>query len=375
MPKFPKGPRRTGSFRDTPLTWGDDASDDSEAYLSESFVNTSDRSSELEGPFLLREAGEAEGEWEESVALGEADVPSVVPEAFESEQHATEEAFEGQEWQSGAAEAGPSGGIQLAYSPEPSHLTAGEITTIFGPVPAVAALHWLLSSPNLHQATLATLQGGAARRSVRIHGSDMPVPHYLRFLSRLFREAAEQSEAQVADETAWRAETEAAPEPDLPLRYQRRAGGEAEAGSRTSPAYVRWIQQALNQLGGARLVEDGRIGPITRAAVVSFQRTHGLKPDGIVGPTTEAALAAASNVQPPSAGAPRPSPATPRAVYANWSDGDDRRKGRNPRDQVIEGRLFTTGVVDDLSPHVDVSAMLLERVAFLFRTSRSTVRV
>ncbi len=212
---------------------------------------------------------------------------------------------------------------ERAFSAEPSDLTADEITVIFGPTPAVAALHWLLSSPKLRQATLAALQGGAARRSVRIHGSDMPVPHYLRFLSRLFREAAEQSEAQVADETAWGAETEAAPEPDLPLRYQRHALGEAEAGSRTSPAYVRWIQQALNQLGGARLVEDGRIGPITRAVVVSFQRTHGLKPDGIVGPLTEPALAAASDVLPP----PAPPLGTNRAPFGNYNVVSDHSSG------------------------------------------------
>lgn len=53
-----------------------------------------------------------------------------------------------------------------------------------------------------------------------------------------------------------------------------------------------WVQHALNLLKvpGTPLVEDGIYGPLTRHAVVAFQKTHGLAPDGIVGPLTTAAI-------------------------------------------------------------------------------------
>ena len=54
-----------------------------------------------------------------------------------------------------------------------------------------------------------------------------------------------------------------------------------------------WIQRALNRKGAhPPLVVDGSFGRITRRAVVAFQSTHGLAPDGVVGPLTIAALAA-----------------------------------------------------------------------------------
>jgi N-acetylmuramoyl-L-alanine amidase len=55
-------------------------------------------------------------------------------------------------------------------------------------------------------------------------------------------------------------------------------------GSRGEP--VRQIQTCLNRVGGARLNTDGIFGPLTHAAVVAYQRAHGLTPDGIVGPLT-----------------------------------------------------------------------------------------
>lgn len=39
-----------------------------------------------------------------------------------------------------------------------------------------------------------------------------------------------------------------------------------------------------------KIAVDGDFGPLTRAAVVAFQRQEGLSPDGIVGPLTHAAL-------------------------------------------------------------------------------------
>ena len=55
---------------------------------------------------------------------------------------------------------------------------------------------------------------------------------------------------------------------------------------------VRTLQTSLNEKVFPRpnLVVDGSFGPLTRAAVIAFQRQAGLKQDGIVGPITKAAL-------------------------------------------------------------------------------------
>lgn len=72
---------------------------------------------------------------------------------------------------------------------------------------------------------------------------------------------------------------------------------------------VRLNQQALNKAGGStlpRLAEDGIFGPKTHARVIEFQRTRGLKADGVIGPMTRAALGTAAGVPgapPPSSGA------------------------------------------------------------------------
>jgi N-acetylmuramoyl-L-alanine amidase len=50
---------------------------------------------------------------------------------------------------------------------------------------------------------------------------------------------------------------------------------------------VRLVQKRLG------LAQDGSFGPLTRAAVVLFQKDHGLKADGWVGNATWAALDAA----------------------------------------------------------------------------------
>lgn len=51
------------------------------------------------------------------------------------------------------------------------------------------------------------------------------------------------------------------------------------------------IQRALNAAGASpKLVEDGKTGPKTVAAIKSFQTAHGLTPDGIAGPKTKTAL-------------------------------------------------------------------------------------
>ncbi len=64
------------------------------------------------------------------------------------------------------------------------------------------------------------------------------------------------------------------------------------------------VQQKLNDLGqNPPLTVDGSYGPKSRSAVISFQQTHGLTPDGVVGPKTLAALGLSGASLPPSSGA------------------------------------------------------------------------
>lgn len=83
---------------------------------------------------------------------------------------------------------------------------------------------------------------------------------------------------------------------------------EGETTDRSSAAYVSWVQRSLNRLQAAGLDVDGISGPLTRAAVKSFQTRKGLDADGIVGPITEAALVAAGADKPPLAASPAPAP-------------------------------------------------------------------
>ena len=53
---------------------------------------------------------------------------------------------------------------------------------------------------------------------------------------------------------------------------------------------VKWCQWLLNRAAGAGLAVDGRFGPHTRIALLRFQKSRKLVPDGIVGPKTRAAL-------------------------------------------------------------------------------------
>jgi subtilisin family serine protease len=73
----------------------------------------------------------------------------------------------------------------------------------------------------------------------------------------------------------------------------------AEVDTRKSQAYIRWIQTSLDQIDAAGLVVDGVQGPLTTAAIRSFQTRHALDIDGDVGPQTEAELIAAGAERPP----------------------------------------------------------------------------
>ena len=49
---------------------------------------------------------------------------------------------------------------------------------------------------------------------------------------------------------------------------------------------VRWLQYALNSKGGYRLIVDGIAGNLTIGALMDWQRSHDLEPDGIAGQKT-----------------------------------------------------------------------------------------
>ena len=53
---------------------------------------------------------------------------------------------------------------------------------------------------------------------------------------------------------------------------------------------VRWVQWHLNKAAGEKLSVDGDFGKLTKAAVLRFQKNKKLVQDGIVGPKTRAAL-------------------------------------------------------------------------------------
>jgi peptidoglycan L-alanyl-D-glutamate endopeptidase CwlK len=59
----------------------------------------------------------------------------------------------------------------------------------------------------------------------------------------------------------------------------------------SSGAAVRTLQARLIKLGFKPGIIDGKFGPLTKKAVIAFQKSRKLRPDGLVGPKTQAALA------------------------------------------------------------------------------------
>ncbi len=246
---------------------------------------------EEQSPFLLREAGEAEGVADRAHVTSQTDFLAPLHEAYDSHEMGTPEAFEGESWL--ADSAGIAGSIagRSGYSLEPSHLTAEEISVLFWRMPATAALSWLLASPELLQTTVAALLAEPARRrSIRIRGTDIAVPRYLRFLGRLFHEAAEQSEAEAGEAPA--GSIYAAPElrEEASLGYQPHLMGEGETPH-------------------ARRSQSDKV----------------------------------------------------LATYADWTDSSDRRKVRNPRDQIVQGRPLTSGAAENPGPRPGQRALPFER--------------
>ncbi|MEP3431771.1 MAG: peptidoglycan-binding protein [Roseibium sp.] len=80
------------------------------------------------------------------------------------------------------------------------------------------------------------------------------------------------------------------PTPDIAERTETSISKTLVIGEKSDA--VKDLQSTLNGLG-FYLVSDGDFGPRTRDAVIKFQLTAGLYPDGIVGPKTRQALKAA----------------------------------------------------------------------------------
>ena len=80
---------------------------------------------------------------------------------------------------------------------------------------------------------------------------------------------------------------------------------EAASGASASPA-TQDIQRALNNAGFYQGAIDGKRGPLTRAAIKEFQRTHGLKVDGKAGPQTWSQLQPYLDLEGGGAGASAP---------------------------------------------------------------------
>lgn len=97
------------------------------------------------------------------------------------------------------------------------------------------------------------------------------------------------------------------------------AGADGQLKRGEEGADIVQLQQRLNKLGygrpdGTPLVENGKFGPNTEAAVVRFQKEHGLEGLGVVGPKTMEALAAAEKAQ--GQGGQTQTPAQPQTVKA-----------------------------------------------------------
>lgn len=141
-----------------------------------------DRSFTAESPFMLGKSAETEGETE-----AEGSAAKTVPQWRTPEEASPEIPYE----------VDPYVDIRHGLRPEHASLAANELTAIVGRQATLVALHRMLASPEPQQAALAVLLGPAGRRSMHLNGSDVPIPSYLRLLSRLCREAADHSEEEL----------------------------------------------------------------------------------------------------------------------------------------------------------------------------------
>jgi hypothetical protein len=73
---------------------------------------------------------------------------------------------------------------------------------------------------------------------------------------------------------------------DIKSNYGLASEFENRKFNRDKSGFIKWVQASLNKIQNARLTVDGIPGVRTRAAVMLFQRNHGLKQDGVANPQT-----------------------------------------------------------------------------------------
>src|SRR5271157_351844 len=96
------------------------------------------------------------------------------------------------------------------------------------------------------------------------------------------------------------------------------------------------VQARLNALGQIPpLVVDGNYGPASRAAVLSFQKTHGLTPDGVLGSATLAALGLGGSIVAATELADKPTPMNGEDVTKAISSGYQQVVKKVPTPDVL----------------------------------------
>ena len=194
----------------------------------------------------------------------------------------------------------PYSAIRPGLRPEHAALGEHELTVIVGRQPTLIALHQMLGSPQPQMAVLAALLGKTGRRSMKLDGTDVPIPAYLRRLSRMCREAAEQSEMEFpGGASGW----EGAPQQEqqvAPSGGTKTIGASVGRKGVNHPDDVKLIQHLLNSnlpVPPAPLLENGIIDGGTISAIETYQKQIlGSKtPDGRVDPKGRTFLSLAAD--------------------------------------------------------------------------------